>query len=169
MSIYGELVSEIQPQIQPYEPRQLSSIDAHPLTCAVDPSNAADPTLLARQLLALISDAPPLSLVIRLMMCLKPSNDDWDNPAFPYLFTDLLDCTDDFDLAKAFHSASKPIADDTPLDLIQRFSEKVAAAIGPKVSTGYSPSFSDDAFLAVEQPSILTRCRNTLPNCPTAS
>ena len=137
MSIYGEIVSENQTATEPYEPRQVSSVDVRPLTRAVDPSNAADPTLLGRQLLSLISDAPPLALVIRLMLCLKPSNDDWDNPAFPYLFTDLLDCAGDFDLEMAFNYTSKPIADDTPLDLIRRFSEQVAASIGPKVSILY--------------------------------
>jgi hypothetical protein len=131
MSIYGEVISEIQPS-QPYELRPVSSVDIRPLSRAVDPANSADPTLLARQLLELIPGAPPLPMVIRLMFCLKPSNDDWDDAGFPYLFTDL-DCIEDLDLEKAFQHTSRSIADDTSLDSIRRFSEKVGASIGLKV------------------------------------
>jgi hypothetical protein len=142
MSIYGEVISEIQPS-QPYEPRPISSVDIRPLSRAVDPANSADPTLLARQLLELIPDAPPLAIVIRLMFCLKPSNDDWDDAGFPYLFTDLDHCIEDLDLEKAFEHTSRSVADDASLDSIRRFSEKVAALIGPKVGPFHHTSFRD--------------------------
>jgi hypothetical protein len=133
IAIYGELVSEVVSSPHVYEPRSISLKGKTPLSPSVDPSNAADPTLLAKQLLSLISDAPPLPLVIRLMLCLKPSDDDWDNPDFPFLFNDL-DCdAEDFDLEKAFQCTSKPVADDISRDSIEKFAEGIAAMIGPKV------------------------------------
>jgi hypothetical protein len=133
MAIYGDIVSEHQPSVQPNDLRQVNSVDTRPLIPALDPSNAADPTLLAKQLLLLIPDAPPLHLIIRLMLCLKPSNDDWDDPDFPYLFADLNDCIEEFGLERALHVTARPIPDDTPPGLIRKFSQCTAAAIGVKV------------------------------------
>ena len=53
---------------------------------------------LAEQLLSLIPDSPPLPLVVRLMFCLKPSDDDWDHPDFLNLYADLGGDDESFDL-----------------------------------------------------------------------
>ena len=144
MALYGQLVTDVAPSPETYEPRHISSktYPTSPLPPQVDPSNAADPTLLARQLLELIPDAPPLPLVVRLMMCLKPTNDDWDSPDFPYLLNDLDEAIEDFDLAKAFQCVSKPVLDDTPHESMERFSERIASSIGPKVSVQRTNSFT---------------------------
>lgn len=139
MAIYGDVVSEMPPPSLTYEPKAIPSFDPIPLSNALDPSNFRDPTRLALQLLELIPDAPPLSLIIRLMFCLKPSNDDWDLPEFPYLYADL---DEDFsDLEKAFRLTSRPVADTTSHASFARFSEAVARSLGPKVSTGPSRMF----------------------------
>ncbi|KAF8897862.1 hypothetical protein BD779DRAFT_1667776 [Infundibulicybe gibba] len=83
MAIYGDVVSETLPAALSYTPGVLPVVETTPLSQPLDPSRSLDPSQLARQLLLLIPDSPPLSLVIRLMFCLKPSNDDWDLPDFP--------------------------------------------------------------------------------------
>ncbi|EGO02113.1 hypothetical protein SERLA73DRAFT_48373 [Serpula lacrymans var. lacrymans S7.3] len=132
MAIYGEVLLERSPSPVLYQPRNISAADSLPATYGLDPSSALDPTLVANQLLELIPNAPPLSLVIRLMFCLKPSNDDWELPEFPHLYSDLDEEELDIDLESAFRCMSRPVADDSQLDFLQRFVDKVAEAIGPK-------------------------------------
>lgn len=134
MAIYGDVVSELPPPPTTYEPKQISLPEPVPLARALDPSNSSDPSWLAKELLTLIPDSPPLSLVIRLMLCLKPSNDDWELPEFPYLYADLEAEDGEFSLDKAFLFTSRPVHDDATVELLQRFSERVVGVIGPKVS-----------------------------------
>jgi hypothetical protein len=133
MAIYGDVASELPEQPPPYVLAMLPPLTPTPLSPALDPANSGDPTSLTRNLLALIPDAPPLPLVIRLMFCLKPANDDWDLPEFPYLHPDLGDDPVYFDLDYAYQLTSQPVADDVPLEVLQRFADRVADAIGPKV------------------------------------
>ncbi|EPQ59195.1 hypothetical protein GLOTRDRAFT_33360, partial [Gloeophyllum trabeum ATCC 11539] len=135
LAIYGELASDPPPATYP-EPKQLPSVEPSPLLPSLDPSNSPDPTSLAKQLLTLIDDAPPLPLLIRLMFCLKPSNEDWENPDFPYLYADLDYAADaqHFDLQEAYAAIGRPIADDTSAESFVRFAEKVASCIEQKNS-----------------------------------
>lgn len=80
IAIYGDIVTDTPSSTEKYETHPLPSVVPVPLSKAVDPSGSSDPTMLAKQLLALIPNSPPLPLVVRLMFCLKPSNDDWDLP-----------------------------------------------------------------------------------------
>ncbi|KAI6146088.1 hypothetical protein BKA82DRAFT_4330346 [Pisolithus tinctorius] len=123
MAIYGEPVSEVSPAITSYEARPLPVLEPTSVSPALDLARSSDPTHLARQLLALIPDAPPLNLVIRLMFCLKPPNDDWDLPEFPHLYSDLHEEDMDIDLDSAYRCLSRP------------FAEKVADAISPTDNT----------------------------------
>lgn len=134
MAIYGDVVSEMPPPSTTYEPKPIPALDPIPLSSALDPSNFRDPTKLALQLLELIPDAPPLPHIIRLMFCLKPTNDDWDLPDFPYLYADL---DEDFenDLEKALRITSRPVADDASQDSFANFAESVARCVGSKVGT----------------------------------
>ncbi|KAH8988714.1 hypothetical protein EDB86DRAFT_2945666 [Lactarius hatsudake] len=122
MAIYGDVASELPSAPSSYAPSALPSLIPTPLSPPLDPANSEDPTILTRNLLSLIPDAPPLSLVIRLMFCLKPANDDWDLPDFPYLHPDLDVDPMEFDLDYAYQLTSQPVADDVSLD----------TAIGPK-------------------------------------
>ncbi|KZT24554.1 hypothetical protein NEOLEDRAFT_1116236 [Neolentinus lepideus HHB14362 ss-1] len=133
LAIYGDLAFEPPPPTYP-DPKELPSIEPTPLPSSLDPSNCIDPTLLANQLLTLIDDAPPLSLLIRLMFCLKPSNDDWENPDFPYLYADLDYAADaeNFDLQEAYTVTGRPLPDDVSEESISRFVAKVVNCIGPK-------------------------------------
>ncbi|KAF9226846.1 hypothetical protein BS17DRAFT_776224 [Gyrodon lividus] len=135
MAIYGEVVSQAAPAVTSYTPGLLHLPDPVSISPAMDLAKASDPTYLARQLLALIPDAPSLNLVIRLMFCLKPPNDDWDLPDFPHLYSDLSEEELDIDLDSAFRCLSRPVADDIPAEPLQRFAEKVADAIGPMDDT----------------------------------
>ncbi|KAI0701183.1 hypothetical protein BC835DRAFT_1265236 [Cytidiella melzeri] len=132
MAIYGEVSSEIPPAPANYGPRHIPSTDPVPLHTSLDPSTFYDPTKLAYQLLQLIPEAPPLPLIIRLMFCLKPSNDDWDAPDFPYLYSDLEDYSEDSDIEQAAAVTLRPVADNTANAAFQSFSRKVAQAIGSK-------------------------------------
>ncbi|KAH7887368.1 hypothetical protein F5I97DRAFT_1804641 [Phlebopus sp. FC_14] len=131
MAIYGDAVSDTLPAVTSYTPPPLLVPDPVPISPALDPSKAADPTYLARQLLSLIPDSPSLNLVIRLMFCLKPPNDDWDLPEFPHLYSDLNEEYLDVDLESAFNCLSRPVVDDTQFESFRRFAERVADAIGP--------------------------------------
>ncbi|KAJ7682303.1 hypothetical protein DFH06DRAFT_971102 [Mycena polygramma] len=132
IAIYGEIVSDSPPVLSAYEPKLVPSVDRRPLSRAVDPSSMLDPTRLATQLLSLIPDSPPLALVIRLMFCLKPGNDDWDLPEFPYLHADLDADMEEFDLETAVLCTAKPVRDGISYDALSAFATKVAESIGPK-------------------------------------
>ncbi|KAG5648761.1 hypothetical protein DXG03_000109 [Asterophora parasitica] len=135
MAIYGDIVADTPP-IGKYEARPLPSIDPIPLSKAVDPSYASDPTLLAKQLLALIPDSPPLPLVVRLMFCMKPSNDDWDLPEFPYIHADLGARTDEeMTLEIGIEMLSKPVRDNTADEDLVAFAARLSGCISvPKNS-----------------------------------
>ena len=81
----------------------------------------------------LIPESPSISLVVRLMFCIKPSNDDWDHPDFPYLHA-YIDKEDEvFDLEAVVQSLSRPLPEDTMIEALEAFVAKVADLIGPKV------------------------------------
>ncbi|KAF9037810.1 hypothetical protein BDZ89DRAFT_1061396 [Hymenopellis radicata] len=132
-ALYGETVSQLASSPS-YEPITLPTIDPVPLSKAVDPANAADPTFLAKNLLKMIPDAPPLPLVIRLMYCLKPTDDDWENETFPYHGTSL-DFTEDLDLAQAGDMISRPLRRETTETAISAFASRVNDLIGSKSLT----------------------------------
>ncbi|PCH40888.1 hypothetical protein WOLCODRAFT_131584 [Wolfiporia cocos MD-104 SS10] len=132
MAIYGEVMSELPPPPTTYEPKALPTIEPIPLSRALDPANSLDPSRLARQLLDLIPDAPPLPLAIRLVFCLKPPSDDWDLPEFPYLHPDLDNDTADFDLDKASRLTTRPVPDDVQDETLLNFAQNVADAVGEK-------------------------------------
>ncbi|KDQ64455.1 hypothetical protein JAAARDRAFT_145190 [Jaapia argillacea MUCL 33604] len=130
LAIYGEVAAESS-VASSYEPKPTPIIEPSPLSRVLDPSNSTNPTHLAQQLLDMIPDAPPLPLVIRLMFCLKPSNDDWDRPDFPYIYADLDEDSMDLDLETAFRLTARPVSDDVSQETLQRFAGSVEAAMGP--------------------------------------
>ncbi|KAI9064886.1 hypothetical protein FKP32DRAFT_1675270 [Trametes sanguinea] len=132
MAIYGDVVTESQAAPSSYEPRPLPTVTPAPLPAVLDPANARDPSQLARQLLKLIPDAPELELVTRLVFCLKPSNDDWDLPDFPYLHSDLDSVSGELDLEKALRLTTRPVPDDISFDTVSQFAQKVVLSVNPK-------------------------------------
>jgi hypothetical protein len=134
MAIYGDIVNELPPRRTIYEPRMLPTHDPIPLSSVLDPANARDPTKLARQLLDLIPDAPPLSLIIRLMFCLKPSDEDWDLPDFPYLFSDPNQLTEESSIDDIFRLTTRPLSDDTQARSLAGLSQKLIQGLGLPVS-----------------------------------
>lgn len=134
MAIYGEVVDELPPPASTYEPKSLPTLDPIPLSETLDPANFRDPSKLATQLLELIPDAPSLPLITRLMFCIKPSNDDWDLPEFPYLYAQLGELPEGADMQEAYKLASHPLPDDKPDASYVEFAEKISRGIGPAVS-----------------------------------
>ncbi|KAI0089194.1 hypothetical protein BDY19DRAFT_889730 [Irpex rosettiformis] len=132
MAIYGVVSSEMSPPPSSYEAKLIPSVEPIPLYPPLDPGSHHDPTTLAYQLLELIPDAPPLPLIIRLMFCLKPSNDDWDTPGFPYLYADLDGYPEDSGIEQAMEVTRRPVADDALDVVLQSFSHKVAQALASK-------------------------------------
>ncbi|KAG1881402.1 hypothetical protein C8R48DRAFT_1862 [Suillus tomentosus] len=132
MAIYGDVVSDSPPKSTTYSPLSLPTHPSVPLVPALDAAKSNDPTALARNLLALIPNAPSLSLIIRLMFCLKQPNDDWELPEFPHLYSDLNEEEMDIDLDTAFRSLSRPVMDDIPSEQLHRFAKKVSEAVGPR-------------------------------------
>lgn len=133
LAIYGDLVTE-QPTLPlTYHPNPLPVIEHTPLTGSLDPANAKDPTLLARQLLELTPDSPPLAIVVRLMYCVKPSDVDWEHPDFPYLYVDLGQDIADFSMEKAVKLTTEQVSDELTSDQLSHFVDQISNAIGPPV------------------------------------
>ncbi|EMD40406.1 hypothetical protein CERSUDRAFT_130228 [Gelatoporia subvermispora B] len=132
MAIYGEILQEPRAGPSTYEPRALPSVEPIPLPRSLDPANMRDPSSIARELLKLIPNAPPLPLVIRLMLSLKPSNEDWDLPDFPYLHPNLEGDLSGLDLEKAFRLTMRPVSDDIMHEPLQRFAEAVSRSLRSK-------------------------------------
>ncbi|CAL1700381.1 unnamed protein product [Somion occarium] len=132
MAIYGELVNDAMSLPSTYTPKNILPSEPPPVAKAIDPSMSRDPTHLARQLLALIPNAPPLPLVIQLMFCLKPSNEDWDLPEFPFLHPSLDQEIATFDLEQADTLTTRPVAEDTKPEQLEYFANLVAGAVGDK-------------------------------------
>lgn len=133
MAIYGDVVNELPPLKNTYEPRPVPSLDPIPLSSALDPANARDPTKLASQLLDLIPDAPPLPLIIRLMFCLKPSNEDWDLPEFPNIFATLDQLPEDATVEDAYNFTSRSAADSDTTAWFVEFAERIARMVDSPV------------------------------------
>lgn len=133
IAIYGDIVTDSPPPPQTYEPKPLPSNEPLPLSRAVDPSNSSDPTLLAKNLLSLLPDPPPLPLLIRRMFCLKASDEEWDLPEFPHIYADLDAGIPDFSLEKAVDCTTRPVPDDIAYESLDAFAKRIADSIGPKV------------------------------------
>ena len=133
LAIYGDLVTE-QPTLPlAYRPSPLPVVEHTALNGSLDPANAKDPTLLARQLLELIPESPSLAIVVRLMYCVKPSDADWEHPDFPYLYVDLGQDIADFSLEKAVKLTTEQISDELTSDQLSHFADKISSIIGPPV------------------------------------
>lgn len=158
LAIYGQIISDsVQPDITNTSLKTMPSVESQTLSASVNPASSSEPTFLARNLLSLLDDAPSLSLASKLMFCLKPENDDWDDPDFPYLFVDFdrdifqtnskMDREGDededvngegevtFDFEATLDAMSRPVSDTVSEDTLTKFAQAVAGSIGPKTST----------------------------------
>jgi hypothetical protein len=133
LAIYGDLAAEQSTLPLTYRPNPLPVVEHTPLTGSLDPANAKDPTLLARQLLELTPESPSLAIVVRLMYCVKPSDLDWEHPDFPYLYVDLGQDIADFSLEKAVKLTTEQISDELTSDQLTHFVDKISNIIGPPV------------------------------------
>jgi len=146
IAIYGEVVVE-HTEVSEYEPKPLPASAPIPLSPALDLANSVHPTVLAEQLLALMPSPAPLALLIRLMFCLKPEKEDWDNPHFPYVYSNFEKTFggDDienevFDLESLVQAVSKPLKEDVSAESLTEFVGKMRDLLGSDVR----PSFPMD-------------------------
>ncbi|KAJ3800389.1 hypothetical protein GGU11DRAFT_412344 [Lentinula aff. detonsa] len=189
LAIYGEVVSEsIIPPLSAEEiassvSKSILSMETRTISASIDPANSSDPTFLARNLLSLLEVPPPFSLISRLMFCLKPDNDDWDDPDFPYLFVDIdrdifqtslkLEEDDEtvnggededeshFDIEVVLDAMSKPISDDVTEDMLTRFARAVADHIDSKSKSQAFHIAKLFKLSASQRPSlVLALCQN---------
>ena len=128
VAVYGD---QMQPasEASEYEPRVLPHVEASPLSLALDPSRNADPTMQAKRLMKLIPNGPDLLLLTRLMFCLKPQNEDWDEPSFPHLYSDLGQEFLDWNLERAVKTVSRPVSDQESEETIRDFALRVSDCI----------------------------------------
>ncbi|KAL0580747.1 hypothetical protein V5O48_001305 [Marasmius crinis-equi] len=156
LAVYGTVVSEAQSHAE--NPDQIPSIsipqpEPVPLSRSLDVANSMEPTQLARQLLSLTPDPPSLSLASRLVLCMKPETDDWEDPDFPHLYANLekeLD-SDDLSLELVVEALSRPIPEDTPRELIANFWKAVLSKVQPQISTRQSSFISQLFKLSASQ------------------
>ena len=142
MAIYGHLVGERLEEVEYVSERKPLKLPP-PLSLSplLDLANSPNPTALAEQLLTLMPSPTPLPLLIRLMFCLKPEEEDWDNPDFPYVYSNFEMALNDedfeneaFDLGSLVQSVSKPLKDDVSAQLLTEFAGKMKDLLGSDVS-----------------------------------
>ena len=133
MAVFGDVIADAQ-EVREYEPRPIPALNSVSLPKSVDPSNSSEPTMIAQQLLSLLPDSPPLSLIVRLMFCLKPPNEDWEHPDFPYLYSDLDGEDEIYSIATLVQSISRPVKDDVSVDTLSTFAERIIDFLEPNVS-----------------------------------
>jgi hypothetical protein len=137
MAVFGDVLADIQ-KVREYEPRPIPALNSVSLPKSVDPSNSTEPTMIAQQLISLLPDSPPLSLIVRLMFCLKPPNEDWEHPDFPYLYSDLDSEDEMYSIATLVQSISRPVKDDVSVDTLSAFTERIIDFLEPKVSFDFT-------------------------------
>ncbi|KAF5363992.1 hypothetical protein D9756_000256 [Leucocoprinus leucothites] len=177
LAIYGSIVSEQFPVLT-YQPKTITPLEPEPLSTHFDPAHASDPTALAKSLLELVPNAPSLSLAVRLMFCLKPTEDDWDNPDFPHIYANLENDSEDYDLDSIVANLDRPIPEDVSQESLDRFVERLTDFVeSPSVDLAYqianvlnlsasqSPLFSQALLNALDLSSLLTA--TTLADTPT--
>ena len=133
MAVFGDVIADAQ-NVRKYEPRPIPVLNSVSLPKSVDPSNSSEPTMIAQQLISLLPDSPPLSLIVRLMFCLKPPNEDWEHPDFPYLYSGLDSEDEMYSIATLVQSISRPVKDDVSVDTLSTFAERITDFLEPKVS-----------------------------------
>ena len=129
LAIYGTTMPESSPTASNYQPRTLRHLTYTPISPSLDLANKLDPSELARNLLSLIPDAPDLRLIIRLMFCLKPSNEDWEEKNFPHLYSDLEKDLDELNLDKAVEMTARPVSDDVEEDVLKDFAQRLGDSV----------------------------------------
>ncbi|KAF5321891.1 hypothetical protein D9619_000594 [Psilocybe cf. subviscida] len=140
VAIYGETVADT-PEVDEYKPSQLPADEPIPLSPSIDLGNSFTPTSLAEQLLTLLPVTPSLPLVSRLVFSLKPEQEDWDDPDFPYLYADLDDHSV-LDLEGLVQSITRPIKDDVSSESLVAFATRMHDDLGSNPS--------DDAYFVAK-------------------
>lgn len=142
LAVYGENLSEESATTAAHTSSSRLSLPPPSLSKALDPANSSDPTALACQLLSLVPDPPSLSLVVRLILSLKPQPDDWDLPEFPHLYAELEGDFDLLDLDSVVDKLARPVPESMMEEYFTRLAEAIVDLIGPKVCACISSRLS---------------------------
>ena len=137
LAVYGVLVTEESLPTTEYVPKILPNITMSKIPPSLDPASNPDPSSLAQSLLSLTPEdnRPSLPLIARLMFCLKPSNEDWDEPYFPHLYAELDPDVLDLNLEKASEMTARPVSDDVDESVLRSFAINLADTVYEYVST----------------------------------
>ena len=113
--------------------KPIPELNSVSLSKSVDPSNSSESTMKAQQLISLLPDSRPLSLIVRLMFCLKFTNEDWEHPD---LYSDLDSEDEMYSIATLVQFISRPINDDddVSVDALFTFTARIIDFLEPKVS-----------------------------------
>lgn len=149
LAVYGSPVTDTLLSATEYDLRPLPAITMSKLPLTLDPASSLDPTSLAQSLLTLTpkDNRPSLPLIARLMFCLKPSNEDWDEPYFPHLYSDLDTDALDFSLEKAAEMTARPVSDEVDESILRNFAINLADSVYEYVSALYYCVFSTACLL----------------------
>lgn len=150
LAVYGSTLPESSSALPTYQPKPLRQLSPISIPPSLDVAAKVDPSELARGLLTLIPDAPNLRLITRLMFCLKPSNEDWEERGFPYLFSDLEKDLDELNLDKAVEMTARPVSDDCDEEVLKYFAERLSDSVIDYVS----PTEFTSSVLPVANPSL---------------
>lgn len=101
----------------------------------MDPGNASEPWILAEKLLSLLPSSPSLALVTRLIFCLKPQSEDWEQPDFPYLYVNLEEEVEHTSIQSVVDFLCRPIQEDVTAETLIKFAENVDVLIASKVQS----------------------------------
>ncbi|PPR02660.1 hypothetical protein CVT24_002143 [Panaeolus cyanescens] len=149
LALYGEVVTNTEKVRDEYSiSKSLPLVEPSPLPMSVDPGNSNEPWALAEKLLGLLPVVPSLSLVTRLIFCLKPQSEDWDEPNFPYLYVNLDEEVDFPSIQSVVELLCRPIQEDITAETFIKFAETVDTLIASKTP--------DDAFFFAKLLSILS-------------
>ena len=129
VAVYGEIVPTSASTAFSYSPKPLLNLKLPDLPSQLDPCLSNSITDIANGLLALDSDTPDVKLITQLMFSMKPLDEDWDDPKFPYLYADLRDIDSLRSPKQIIKILSRPISDSVSQDRMRRLASRMVESV----------------------------------------
>ncbi|KAF8528781.1 hypothetical protein BU17DRAFT_79936 [Hysterangium stoloniferum] len=132
LAIFGDAVSEPPMDSLPDTSAHLPAVSHRRPSSSLDPANAIESSIMSQSLLALIPNAPSLSLCIRLMLCFKPQvrSDDWGEIRFADIKELVeIEVSGLEWLGRAAEALALPIKEEVDTEILNRFVGKTVHAV----------------------------------------
>ena len=129
IAVYGEIAPAFTSTTLSYSPKPLPNLKLPDLPSQLDPCLSNSLTGIANGLLALDSDTPDVKLITQLMFSMKPLDEDWDEPNFPYLYANLRDIDGLRSPKQIIKILSRPISDNTGQDRLRRLASRMVESV----------------------------------------